>query len=213
MKSISHTHTHTHTQSYGTLSQSTLNMSRQWLLLQDLQGVGEKYYYFLYSKKLNRVLMFIAWRQNHTLFKSLLFPGCLPLWTCNFGVGTKSPCRQSIPTCFNTVRKWPCNTERNTKDSAQVNRVFVVVQSLSCVLTLCDSMDCSMPGFPLLHHLPELVQTHTHWVGDAIQSSPLSSPSPPAFYLSPASGSFPISWLFVSDGQVLELLLQHQSFQ
>ena len=42
-----------------------------------------------------------------------------------------------------------------------------------------------MPGFPVLHHLPELAQTHVHWVGDAIQlSHPLSSPSPPAFCLS-----------------------------
>ena len=54
----------------------------------------------------------------------------------------------------------------------------------SC-LTLCDPMDCSMPGFPVHHQLPELAQTHVHPVGDAIQPShPLSSPSPPAFNLS-----------------------------
>ena len=35
--------------------------------------------------------------------------------------------------------------------------------------TLCNPMDCSMPGFPVLHYLPEPVQTHVHWVGDAIQ--------------------------------------------
>ena len=52
-------------------------------------------------------------------------------------------------------------------------------------LTLCDPMDCSIPGLPVLHYLPELVQTHVHWVGDAIQPSyPLSSPSPPALNLS-----------------------------
>ena len=46
-------------------------------------------------------------------------------------------------------------------------------------------MDCSTPGFPVHHQLPELTQTHVHWVGDAIQPShPLSSPSPPAFNLS-----------------------------
>ena len=51
--------------------------------------------------------------------------------------------------------------------------------------TLCDPMDCSTPGFPVHHQLPELAQTHVHWVGDAIQAShPLSSPSPPAFNLS-----------------------------
>ena len=50
----------------------------------------------------------------------------------------------------------------------------------SC-LTLCNPMDCSKPGFPVLHHLPELAQIHVHWDGDAIQPShPLSSPSPPA---------------------------------
>ena len=40
----------------------------------------------------------------------------------------------------------------------------------SC-LTLHDPMDCSMPGFPVLHYLPELAQTHVHWAVDAIQSS------------------------------------------
>src|SRR5574342_437270 len=47
--------------------------------------------------------------------------------------------------------------------------------------TLCDPMDCSMPGLPVHHQLPELAQTHVHRVGDAIQPShPLLSPSPPA---------------------------------
>ena len=54
----------------------------------------------------------------------------------------------------------------------------------SC-LTLCDPMDCSMPGFPFHHQLPKLIQTHVYRVGDAIQPPhPLSSPSPPAFNLS-----------------------------
>ena len=42
-------------------------------------------------------------------------------------------------------------------------------------------MDCSTPGSPVPHYLPELAQTHVHWVSDAVQPShPLSSPSPPA---------------------------------
>ena len=54
----------------------------------------------------------------------------------------------------------------------------------SC-LALCERMDWSTPGFPVHHQLPELAQTHVHWVSDAIQRShPLSSPSPPAFNLS-----------------------------
>ena len=52
-------------------------------------------------------------------------------------------------------------------------------------------MDCSLPGFPVLHHLLELAQIHIHWVVDAIQSShPLWFPSPPAFILSPHQGFF-----------------------
>ena len=57
-----------------------------------------------------------------------------------------------------------------------------VAQSCS---TLCDPMDCSTPGFPVLHYLLEFALTHVHRVGDAIQPShPLSSPSPRAFNLS-----------------------------
>ena len=57
-------------------------------------------------------------------------------------------------------------------------------------LTLCDPMDCSTPGFPVLHHLPELAQTHVRWVGDAIQPSHLLSSSSPAFNLSQHQGLF-----------------------
>ena len=60
----------------------------------------------------------------------------------------------------------------------------------SC-LTLCDPMDCSMPGFPVHHQLRELTQTHVHQVGDAIQPSHLLSfPFPPAFDLSQHQGLF-----------------------
>ena len=60
----------------------------------------------------------------------------------------------------------------------------------SC-LTLCNLMDCSTPGFPVHHQLPELAQTHVHLVGDAIQPShPLLSPIPPAFNLSQHQGLF-----------------------
>ena len=58
-------------------------------------------------------------------------------------------------------------------------------------LTLCDPVDCSTPGFPVLHHLPELAQTHIHGVSDAIWASrSLSSPYSPAFYLSQHQGLF-----------------------
>ena len=58
-------------------------------------------------------------------------------------------------------------------------------------MTLCDPMDCSTPGFPVHHHLPELAQTHVHRVSDAIQPSrPPLYPSPPAFNLSQHQGVF-----------------------
>ena len=56
----------------------------------------------------------------------------------------------------------------------------------SC-LTLCDPMDCSMPGFPIHHQLLELTQIHVHWVADAVQPShPLSPPSPPSSPIFPS---------------------------
>ena len=68
--------------------------------------------------------------------------------------------------------------------------------------TLCDPMDCSTPGFSVLHHLPEFAQTHVHWVNDAIQPSrPLLTPSSPALNLSQHQGFFPMSWLFASGSQ------------
>ena len=76
----------------------------------------------------------------------------------------------------------------------------------SC-LTLCDPMDCSTPGFPVLHNLLEFAQTHMHWVGDAIQPShPPLPPSLPALNLSQHQGL--LQWT-----KVLQLQLQHQSFQ
>ena len=64
--------------------------------------------------------------------------------------------------------------------------------------TLCDAMNCSTPGLPVHHQLPEFTQTHIHRVSDAIQPShPLSSPSPPAPNPSQhQSLSFPMSQLF-----------------
>ena len=82
------------------------------------------------------------------------------------------------------------------------------------VVSLCDPMDCSTPGFPVFHYLPELVQTHVHQVGDAIQPShPLSSPSPPAPNPSQHQGiSQGVSSLH-QVAKVLEFQLQCRSFQ
>ena len=75
-------------------------------------------------------------------------------------------------------------------------------------------MDCSTPGFPVHHQLPELAQTCVHWVGDDIQSShPLSSSSLPAFNLSQHQGLFHWVSSLHQVAKVSEFQLQHQSFQ
>ena len=83
----------------------------------------------------------------------------------------------------------------------------------SCLI-LCDPRDCSKPGFPVHHQLPEVSQTHVHLVSDAIQPShhPLSSP-PPAFNLSQHQGLFQKVSSSHQVTKILEFQLQHQSFQ
>ena len=81
-------------------------------------------------------------------------------------------------------------------------------------LTLCDSMDCSTSGFPVLRYLPEFAQTHVHWISDAIQPShPLSYSSLSAFNLSQHQGLFQWVSSLHQVAKVLEFQLQHQSFQ
>ena len=76
-------------------------------------------------------------------------------------------------------------------------------------LTLWNPMDCSARGFPVLHHLPDLSQTHVHWVSDAIQPSrPLSPPSPFALNLSLHQGLF--QW--VSSSHQVTRVLELQPF-
>ena len=92
-----------------------------------------------------------------------------------------------------------------------VNQFSLVAQLYP---TLCDPMDCSTPGSPVHHELPEFAETHVHWVGDTIQlSHPLSSSSPPAFSLSQHQGLFQWVSSLHQVAKVLEFQLQHQSFQ
>ena len=90
-----------------------------------------------------------------------------------------------------------CLTEYALARPAGISRVkanglpfFPRSAAKSCP-TLCDPTNCSTPGLPLLHHLPELARTHVHQVRDVVQPShPLSPPSPPAPNLAQHQGLF-----------------------
>ena len=97
---------------------------------------------------------------------------------------------------------------------------IVIIHSFCCYsvtnlcLTLCDPMNCSTPGFPVLYYLLEFTQVYVHWVGDTIQLSPPLLPhSLPALNLSQHQGLFQWVGSSYQVAKVLELQLQHQSFQ
>ena len=112
-------------------------------------------------------------------------------------------------------RCWPLfSNARVTNSPGLQHSLFCCYCSVTkSWITLCNPMDFSTLGLSVLHQLPELAQTHVHWVGDAIQPSHLlSSPSPPAFNLSQHGGLFKwVSSAWVD--KVLEFQLQHQSYQ
>ena len=124
-------------------------------------------------------------------------PPCCVLTQC-----VLSACRPLVSSC---VSNFPLLTRTSVRlDSCPSNFLLLMKTSVrldSCphilpnftfcccsVLSrvhLCDPMDCTAPGFPVLHHLPEFVQTHVYRVSDAIQPShPLLPPSPFTFSLS-----------------------------
>ena len=91
---------------------------------------------------------------------------------------------------------------------------FILVQFSSITqsyLTICNPMDCSMPGFPIHHQCLELTEIHIHRVGDAIQPShSLSFPSPPGFNLPQSQGLFQLVSSSHQVAKVLEFQFQHQ---
>ena len=113
-------------------------------------------------------------------------------------------------------RMWPTTMLYSTINCTLVNSLwfFCCCSASQSWPTFCYIMDCSTPGFPFLQHIPELAQTHVHWVGDVIQwFLPLLSPSTSAFSLSQHQGLFP--WVSSSHkvAKVLVFWLQYQSFQ
>jgi len=70
-------------------------------------------------------------------------------------------------------------------------------------MTLCNPMNCSMTGVPVLYHLPEFAQSHVHWVGDAIQPSHLLLPPSPLVLNLSQHQPLSTSQIFISGDQII----------
>ena len=96
---------------------------------------------------------------------------------------------------FPVIKKWGTKKDFNIQWPHKVLLSFMIYSQFSSVAqscpTLCDPMDCGMPGLSVHHPVLELTHTHVHWVGDVVQPShPLSFSSPPAFSPSQHEGLF-----------------------
>ena len=109
---------------------------------------------------------------------------------------------ENVPNLRRNFDIWAYEAKRSPQNVSSVAQSYP---------TICDPMDCSTPGFPLHHQLPELTKTYIHRMGDAIQPyHPLSSPSP-AFNLAQHQGLF--KWVSSSHQMAKVLELQLQSSQ
>ena len=109
-------------------------------------------------------------------------PGNTEEWCFEMeGISPQSLIYSKIPK-VSRFWKWVANLVVNPDLNEQNTMLLFcsVTHSLLC-LTLCDPMDSSMPGFPILHQLPELAQIHIHWISDAIQ--PFHAPVVPFLLL------------------------------
>ena len=127
------------------------------------------------------------------------FPGKSTGVGCHCLLRILSLCTYKIVHIANIDKHWFGETESRYKVYRILFVIFTCCYSVikSC-LTLCDPKDFSTPDFPVLHCLPELAQTHVHWVGDATQLPHSLSPSS-AFNLSQDQGFF--QWVGSSGSQ------------
>ena len=156
--------------------------------------------------------------EKKSLWMNFFFKLCTYLWISSFihsRLPTTDFCRyewKSFVTIFRVQLRRNCHhvVTYNCKIS---NIVFCCCCSVAkSYPALCNPMDSSMSGFPVLYYLPEIVQIHVHWVRDGIQPShPLSPPSPPDLNLSQHQGLFQRVHSSCQVDKILDL--QHQSFQ
>ena len=128
--------------------------------------------------------------------------------------GNDNPFQYSCLEKFHGQRRLESYSPWSCKESDMTEHSGLQFSSITQLCpAVCDPMDCSMPGLPIHHQLPESTQTHVHWVGDAIQLSHPLFPSPPALNLSQHQGLFKWGSSSHQVAKVLEFQLQHQSFQ
>ena len=155
---------------------------------------------------------------------SMEFPGKNTGVGCHFLLQGIFPTQGSNP---HLHRRWlfyhwvtwegPRKAKPNFTHSTILKYAFFIC-SVSSVTQLCPNSlrphGLQHVGLPVHHQSPEFIQTHVHWVSDALQPShPLASPSPPAFNLSQHQGLFKWVSSLHQVAKVLEFQLQHQSFQ
>ena len=159
---------------------SILRTSRSWLLFNDFHfqsyGILLPLIPFFFFQ-----LPFVFLAMLHTLG----YPSCLSrgwTWAVTVSAESQPPDHQGNPsTSHLAILDRIYRLFYKNKHSSPFLLFLFSCQVMS---DSCDPMDSSIPGFPVLHYLPEFAQTHVHWVSDAIQPShPLPSPSPPALSL------------------------------
>ena len=134
-----------------------------------------------------------------------------------FELKTTHPYLSHVHICEMITKQQVQNKKKKVQFGQQMMFVLRKLQfssvAQSCP-TLCNPMNCIMPGLPVHQQLPEFTQTHVHRVGDVIQlSHPLLSPSPPALNPSQHQGLFQWVKSLHEVAKVLEFQLQHQFFQ
>ena len=135
----------------------------------------------------------------------------LTVWVCMTSV--HNPLTTASHSWAQSQRTGKCVLSAEMEGVNSLEQSAISVQLVSHV-TFCNPMDCSTPGLPVYHQLPEFTQNCVHLVSDAIQPSHLLlSHSPLAFSLSQHQGLF--QWVSSSHQvtKIWELQLQHQSFQ
>ena len=125
--------------------------------------------------------------------------------------------RQTVPMpAMSPISHPPCSWSRVNTESAQRGRFMTIPVPVPLGTPFSFSLFSPqpVPGFPVLHSLPEFTQIHVHQVGDAIQPShPLLPPSPPALNLSQHQGLSQWVSSLHQVAKVLQLQLQHANLQ